>query len=207
MGILDFLKRPDSVPAAGPGARGAPDADVDAVRRIVSELDAMPPERARWVAAFAYLLGRIAHSDLDISQEETAAMVRLLGEVGELDEGQAVLVVEIAKRQNQLFGGTENFLVAREFRDLAGVEERRRLLACLLGVAAADESISSAEEREVKRVADELGLDREDYVEALSAFSEHREVLRGLGPKTSENPAPRDGPRPSARPGEDREEE
>lgn len=181
MGILDFLKRPDSVPAVGPETSGRSDTDVDAVRRIVGELDAMPPPRARWVAAFAYLLGRVAHADLDISEEETTAMVRLLREIGELEEGQAVLVAEIAKRQNQLFGGTENFLVAREFRDLADVEERRRLLACLLGVAAADESISSIEEREVKRVADELGLDRDDYIEALSKFSEHREVLRGLG--------------------------
>lgn len=196
MGILDFLKRPASAPAAGPGesAPSAPSgSDVDAVRRIVGELDAMPASRARWVAAFAYLLGRVAHADLDISEEETAAMVRLLREIGELEEGQAVLVAEIAKRQNQLFGGTENFLVAREFRDLADVEERRRLLACLLGVAAADQSITSVEEREVKRVADELGLDRDDFIEALSRFSEHREVLRGLGGETPDDESAEEG--------------
>lgn len=197
MGILDFLKRPDSVPAPGP-EESAPsdtdtDTDVDAVRRIVGELDAMPASRARWVAAFAYLLGRVAHADLDISEEEMAAMVRLLREIGELEEGQAVLVAEIAKRQNQLFGGTENFLVAREFRDLADVEERRRLLACLLGVAAADRSITSVEEREVKRVADELGLDRDDFIEALSRFSEHREVLRGLGAETPDDESAEEG--------------
>lgn len=185
MGILDFLRRPEE----GPAAR----TDVDAVRRIVSELDALPPERARWLAAFAYLLGRVAHADLAISGDETAAMVRLLQEVGELDEGQAVLVVEIAKRQNQLFGGTENFLVAREFRELATAEERRRLLACLLGVAAADESISSIEEREVKRIADELGLDRADFIDALGAFSEHREVLRGLGGREPASRAEEEG--------------
>lgn len=193
MGILDFLKRPASAPAAGPGETAPAGSDVDAVRRIVGELDAMPPPRARWVAAFAYLLGRVAHADLDISEEETAAMVQLLREIGELEEGQAVLVAEIAKRQNQLFGGTENFLVAREFRDLADVEERRRLLACLLGVAAADQSITSVEEREVKRVADELGLDRDDFIEALSRFSEHREVLRGLGGETPDDDSAEEG--------------
>lgn len=193
MGILDFLKRPASVPAVRPEEPAPAGSDVDAVRRIVGELDAMPPERARWMAAFAYLLGRVAHADLDISEEEMAAMVRLLREIGELEEGQAVLVAEIAKRQNQLFGGTENFLVAREFRDLADVEERRRLLACLLGVAAADRSITSIEEREVKRVADELRLDRDDFIEALSRFSEHREVLRGLGVEAPDDESAEEG--------------
>lgn len=180
MGILDFLRKPEAAETAN--------RDVDAVRRIVAELDALPPPRARWLAAFAYLLGRVAHADLDISPQEIAAMVRLLQETGGLEEGQAVLVVEIARRQNQLFGGTENFLVAREFRDLASVEERRRLLACLLGVAAADDSISSVEEHEVKKIASELGLEHEDYIAALSEFSEQREVLRGLTARPQSEP-------------------
>ena len=40
------------------------------VRKIVRALEEMEPARARYVAAFAYLLGRVAHADLDISAEE-----------------------------------------------------------------------------------------------------------------------------------------
>ena len=48
----------------------------------------------------------------------------------------------IAKAQNQLFGETQNFLAAREFRDLATEDQKRDLLHCLFAVSAADDSIS-----------------------------------------------------------------
>ena len=50
--------------------------DTATVRRIVAELEAMPPERARLVASAAYTLARAAHADLDISDEETAIIER-----------------------------------------------------------------------------------------------------------------------------------
>ncbi len=34
--------------------------DTDTVRRIVSELDKLDPARARYLAAFAYILSRVA---------------------------------------------------------------------------------------------------------------------------------------------------
>ena len=46
--------------------------ETDTVRKIVHQLDQLPPERARYVAAFAYLLSRVARADMNISAEETA---------------------------------------------------------------------------------------------------------------------------------------
>lgn len=159
--------------------------DTAAVRRIVAELDALPPDRARWIAAFAYILSRIAQADLDISDVESAEMVRQVAGAGDLPEAQALLVVEIAKRQTALFGGTENFLVTRQFRDEASREERLRMLNCALAVAAADDSITNVEEYEARRIATELGLEHSDFIDALKTYSAQREVLKGLTEATN----------------------
>ena len=89
--------------------------DTDTVRRIVAELDKLEPGHARYLAAFAYVLSRVAGADLQITETETVKMVELVRRLGQLTDAQAVLVVEIAKSQQRLVGGTENFLVTRVF--------------------------------------------------------------------------------------------
>ena len=60
--------------AAAPTSAG----DTATVRRIVAKLEEMPPERARLIASAAYTLARAANADLDISDDETAAIEREL---------------------------------------------------------------------------------------------------------------------------------
>ncbi|HMB54679.1 MAG TPA: TerB family tellurite resistance protein [Thermoanaerobaculia bacterium] len=164
----------------GSEAQDSTAAETDTVRRIVARLDELPPERARWVAAFAYVLGRVANADLEITVDETAEMEGIVRERGGLPEEQAVLVVEIAKSQNRLFGGTENFLVTREFARMASDEERRDLLDALFAVAAADGGISNAEEAQIRQIASELGFDLSDFADVRSGWNEYRDVLKGL---------------------------
>src|SRR3990172_10418282 len=123
--------------------KGKVSAETETVRKIVDALDRLEPERARYIAAFAYLLGRVAHADQHISPEETQEMERLVMERGGLPEEQAILVVQMAKTQNLLFGGTENFLVSREFEKIASREQKLALLDCLYAVSSADKSIST----------------------------------------------------------------
>jgi uncharacterized tellurite resistance protein B-like protein len=163
------------------GARAAESgaqADTDTVRRIVSELDQLDPDRARFLAAFAFVLSRVAAADLHISEAETFKMVEVLERVGHLPEAQAILVVQIAKTQNRLFGGTENFLVTREFREIASEAERRELLDCLFAVSAADEAITGEEENQVRQIASELGFSHPEYIQARLAYSSKRTVFR-----------------------------
>lgn len=157
-----------------------PESEVEAVRRIARELEAMEPGRARYVAAFAYLLSRVANADLSVSEEETLKMERIVQALGHMPPDQAALVVEIAKAQNRLFGGTENFLVTRELRDLATREQCMELLDCLFAVSAADESISGAEETQIRQIASELGFTHAELVQARSAYNDKREILKGL---------------------------
>ncbi|MCY4189599.1 MAG: TerB family tellurite resistance protein, partial [Bryobacterales bacterium] len=89
------------------------------MQRISQAIDRLPEAEAKYIAAFAFLLGRVANADLDISSEEVAEMERIVERIGGLSEEQAALVVQIAKAQHKLFGATENFVVTQEFNRVA----------------------------------------------------------------------------------------
>lgn len=157
--------------------------DTETVRKIIRELESLPPERARYVAAFAFILARVANADLDVSEEETRRMEEILQGLGHLPAEQAVLAVQIAKAQHRLAGGTESFLVTREFKEVATREQCRELLDCLFAVSAADDSISAPEEAQIRQIASELGFSLGELVEIRSAWSHKRDVLKGFGKK------------------------
>jgi uncharacterized tellurite resistance protein B-like protein len=152
----------------------------DAVRRIAARLDALPPERARWLAAFAFVLARVANADLRITESETDAMQALVAEVARIRSDEAALAVEIAKSQERLLGGTENYVVTREFRSLSDRAERTRLLECLFAVAAADDTISSEESTEIAKIADELGFTRAEMLAVRTPWLDKVSALRDL---------------------------
>ncbi len=148
------------------------------VRKIVNALELLEPKRARYLAAFAYILSRVAHADLDISTEETRKMEGIVTELGSLPAKQAIVVVQMAKTQSSLFGETENFLVTREFNELATQEQKIRLLHCLFAVSSSDELISTRENSEIRLIARELMLDRKDLNKVRSSYREHLAVLK-----------------------------
>lgn len=172
MSILKFLglNAPQSSAARAP--------ETETVRKIVQKLDRLPEEQARYIAAFAYLLSRASAADLDVTAEETAKMERLVMEQGGLSEDMAILVVQMAKTQTQLFGGTENYLVTREFERLASREQKLALIDCLFAVTATDEDISMTEDNVVKQIASELKLSHSEYINARSRFREHLSILK-----------------------------
>src|SRR5215813_12477150 len=161
-------------------------AQTETVRKIVQKLDQLPEQQARYIAAFAFLLSRAARADLQIGADETAVMERIVVEQGGLPEELAVVVVQMAKTQNQLFGGTENYLVTREIERLATREQKLALLDCLFAVTAADENITSEEDNVVKQIASELKLSHDEYITARSRFREYLAVLKP-GRDTSAN--------------------
>jgi uncharacterized tellurite resistance protein B-like protein len=164
------------------GARGGDPRETETIRAIVARLEALPPDRAAIVGGFAYVLGRIAYADLDISDAETAEMERILRDWSGLDEALAVLVVEIARRQAALEGATEDYLVTRRFREVSTAAEREQLLHCMFAVAtAAGDTISAEETATIRQVADELGFTlgelnvvRRQYADRLSALQRER---------------------------------
>lgn len=156
----------------------AEEADTDTIRNIVAELDRMDIEKARYVAAFAYVLGRVARADMRVSEEETRVMERLVVEHGRLQENEAVIVVQVAKTQGKLFGATEDFLVTREFNRMASREQKLALLDCLYAVCAADRDVSVAEDDEIRQVATELGLAHSDFIAIRAAYRDYLSILK-----------------------------
>jgi uncharacterized tellurite resistance protein B-like protein len=143
------------------------------LRETLDALDHLEPDRARYLSAFAYLLGRVAHADQQVSPDETRAMEALVHDQGQLSEDQAMVVVQLAKASNLLFGGTANFLVAREFSGLASYDQKLALMRCLFAVSVADEAISTAEESEIHRIANELRIDHADLIALRVAHQRH----------------------------------
>ena len=158
--------------------RAAEARDTETVRRIAAQLDALPESEARFLAAFAYVLARVARADLDISAEESATMLRLLRECSPLGEAQALLVVQIAKTQVTALGGTENYLVTRQFREISNRAQRVDLLRCLFAVAAADQNVSHVEDTEITAIGLELGFSREEIASVRAAFRDQLSVLK-----------------------------
>ncbi len=164
------------------GSTAAPaDGETSTVRRIAARLERLDPDTARFLAAFAYVLARVAHADLDVSEVETATMIERVHTLAQLSDEEAELVVEIAKSQARLLGGTENYVVTREFRRLASREQRGRLLECLYAVAAADGTISAPESHEISAIAEELGFTRPEANALRARYRDALSVLRDRG--------------------------
>src|SRR5450759_3218129 len=102
MSFLRFLGgRPADPSAAGVVDRPSSLAEeTEAIRRIVTRLEALPPEQARLLAGMAYILARAANADLNISDAETKAREGEL-ETSGLDSSQAILVVELGHLHDQ----------------------------------------------------------------------------------------------------------
>jgi uncharacterized tellurite resistance protein B-like protein len=161
------------------GLAAAEPQDLAPLREMLDALDHLEPDRARYLSAFAYLLGRVAHADRHVSDQETRAMEDIVREHGQLSPEQSALVVGLAKKNNLLFGGTADFLVAREFSALATYEEKLALMRCLFALSATDNAISTAEEGELHRIANELKIDRPDLVALRVAHQRHLPGLSG----------------------------
>ena len=154
--------------------------DTATVRRIARELDALPAAEARFLAAFAYVLARVARADLEISGEETDEMVKLVREYSTLSEAQALLVVQMAKTQATALAGTENYLVTRQFREMSNRAQRVDLLRCLFAVAAADNNISIVESTEINFIGQELGFSAQEIASVRAAYRDQLAVLKDL---------------------------
>jgi uncharacterized tellurite resistance protein B-like protein len=144
------------------------------IRRIAGELEHLPPDQAKYLATFAYVLARIAYADLSIDAAETAEMERIVQVLAGLSNPEAALVVQIAQSQARNLGGTQDYLVTRQFRLLASREQRGDLLACLYAVAAADGTIRGEESAEIAKIGEELGFTR---AEANSLRTQYRDKL------------------------------
>lgn len=135
--------------------------ETETVSEIATVLNTLPPERARLLAAFAYLLGRVAFADHDVSADERAVMEARLATEADVSPNQAQHLVRLAVQATGSHGAAEDYQVAREFELLATREEKLELLRALFTVSA-QQGITTVEDNEISRIASVLRLDRTD---------------------------------------------
>lgn len=162
-------------------AEGASEADAATLRRIVTQLDGLTPEQRTFVAAFAYVLGRVANADLTISPAELELMERTVMGVAGLSEAEAVLVVQIALNHTTLYGGTDDYTITREFARMSTREQLGQVLRAAFAIGAADLTINAQESAELDEIGRELGFSdaevrslRAEYTESFAAVREVR---------------------------------
>jgi uncharacterized tellurite resistance protein B-like protein len=177
MDLRRFLGLGTTEPVVRPEAD---ETETATVRRIVGELEALPPDERRYLAGFAYVLTRAAHADLHISDDETRLMEQIVMDIGKLPRSQAILVVEIAKHQTQLYGSTEDYLVTREFAKRASEEQRIALVEACFAVVAADHAISAEEYHELTQIAKELDLSRQQLNVIRREYRDHLEAIQRM---------------------------
>jgi uncharacterized tellurite resistance protein B-like protein len=151
----------------------------DSVKSIAAQLSGMPPARARYLAAFAYVLGRAAQASGGMNDAERAAMLKL-AETGGVDGETAPLIVDLAGTLAGEFGATEDFLVAREFKAISTLEQRQQLLRCCFLVMAADDDIDATESWLANRLAEELDVERPDLNAIRAEFHEQLSGIKAL---------------------------
>ena len=167
------------LPGGGPGP-GLDTDDTETVRRIAAQLDELPIERARYLAAFAYILTRAAAADLVITEVETRAIGSLVAEHGGLPAPQATLVAQIARHQSRLYSGTEDYLVTRQFKDLSTEAGRLALLRCCYIVGAADDTISAEESNTLQEIAKELDIERAAINQVRTEFAPKLAAIQAM---------------------------
>lgn len=154
----------------------------DGVDRLERALDGMEPAKARYVACFAYILTRSARADHEVTDGEAREMERLLAEHAAIPAVLAATLIELARKEALHSGGTEDFIVTREFNRLATREQKLALVDALFAVSGVDESILTIEDNEIRRVASELTLEHADYI---AVRARHRERLAVLQSKNA----------------------
>jgi uncharacterized tellurite resistance protein B-like protein len=158
------------------GGAGGP--EFDSLQEIETALAELTPARRRYVACFAYILTRSARADHQVTDAEGAEMQRLVADHAGISADQAAKAVTLAGVQARRSGGTDDFVITREFDRLATHEQKVALVDALFAVSSVDASIVTIEDNEIRRIANELKIEHAEYIGIRARHLRHFEVLR-----------------------------
>lgn len=151
--------------------------ETETVAAIAAGLHGLPQDRARFVAAFAYLLGRVAFADHDVTPAERETMEAHLASQAGVPIEQARGVVWLAVTATSGHGAAEDYQVAREFETLATREEKLLLVRSLFAVSA-EQGVTTIEDNEISRIAGVLRLERAEVAALRAEFRDSLNVLK-----------------------------
>ncbi len=109
-------------------------------------------------------MARIAHIDEEVTDDEFAAMVKLLQDDWNLDRDAGAIVAQVAI--TEISKDMDYFRLTREFFMSTEENERIRFVDMLFHVAAADGMATYSEIEEIRRIALGLKLTHKQFIEA-----------------------------------------
>jgi uncharacterized tellurite resistance protein B-like protein len=163
--------------------REATDQEFDSLAELEAALTGLDGKTRRYVACFAYILTRSARADHQISDTEAREMVRILASHTAIPETQAALIIMLAGQQARHSGGTDDFVVTREFDRVASHEQKVGLVDALFTVSSVDASIVTIEDNEIRRIANELKIEHSEYIAVRARHLKNLQVLKQPDPK------------------------
>jgi uncharacterized tellurite resistance protein B-like protein len=150
----------------------------DSLEEIEAALTGLDPVRRRYVACFTYILTRSARADHEVTDGEAREMERLVAAHTGIPPQLAAEAVRLSAIQARRSGGTDDFVVTREFDVVATHAQKLALVDALFAVSGADASIVTIEDNEIRRIANELKIEHPDYIAIRARHLQHLAVLR-----------------------------
>jgi uncharacterized tellurite resistance protein B-like protein len=147
---------------------------------IRERLDRLPPARAEFMAAFAGLLVRVAYADHQVSTHERERLPEILVAHAGLTSDEAGVIADVVIAQATALTGIDYSALTGTFNEVAGEEEKKRLIDCLYAVATADDAVSVPEDEEIRKVSHALLLSHADFIAIRARYKEQLEVIRAL---------------------------
>lgn len=119
------------------------------------------------------LMARVAHVDLEVTEDEISAIVAALQKGWQLGRDAAAFVAEVAV--SEVGPNLDYYRLTREFFESTEEQERVEFLEVLFGVANADGRVSNEETEEIRAIANGLLLTHKQFIEAkLTVPAERR---------------------------------
>lgn len=127
------------------------------------------------ITAVVGLLAAVAYADRTVSKEEATHLRAEIGRINGLDAQGIEAVAHVLENQALRLSTAYVPRFTRTLREEASEETRMEVLQALLGMAAADGSITFDEVAQLRNMTTALGLGQQHY-NALQA--RHRDLLR-----------------------------
>lgn len=124
--------------------------------QLLHLLEKHDPDRSHFISTFSHALARVAFADKVVADEERNAMRQALLGASGLSAAEVDLVVELAMAQVRMSSDEDEIPVRRPFSEI----QRDQFVSSLFSVASADGEITEDEQKEIEKIAEELGFPR-----------------------------------------------
>lgn len=138
--------------------------------------EAQEDDLIKWTC-ISGLLARVAYSDLNVDENETAFIKKAINEISDFDQASSNALAELAINEVKLLAGQENHRYCYELNDHLDNDEKYKILKLLFAVAAADGEVESVESEEIRHITKALLLEHKHYISAQATVKEKLKAL------------------------------